>query len=62
MSLQAWRPRRTDGFNAERGFPRRQNDVTRALRWSDVRMYQLGSATFRVLATAIMKRYYGGYS
>ena len=36
--LGAWRPRRTDGFNPERGFPRRENAVTRTLRWSDVRM------------------------
>ena len=46
-----------DGFNPERGFPRRQNAVTTALRWSDVRMQQRGSATFRVLAAAIVKRY-----
>jgi len=57
MSLQAWRSGRTDGFNPERGFPRRKNGVTTMLRWSDVRMYQPGSATFGTLATAIIKRY-----
>jgi hypothetical protein len=48
--LEAWHPRRTDGFNAERGFPRRQNAVTRTLRWSGVRMEQSRSATLRLLA------------
>jgi hypothetical protein len=49
-----------DGFNAESGFPRRQNAVTRTLRWSDVRMPQPGSATFRVLAGGNHETLYGG--
>jgi hypothetical protein len=42
------------------GFPRRKNVVTRTLRWSGVRMEQPGSATLRLLATAITERQMGG--
>ena len=57
MFLEAWRSRCPDGFSTKSCFPRRTNAVTRTLRWSGVRMQQPTTATFRVLATAVTKRY-----
>jgi len=37
-----------NGFNPERGFPRRKNALTRTLIWSDVRMHQPRSTTLRL--------------